>query len=251
MGEWTIHLDAPEGTSLEGTTEIAFKLLKDISGIEGVAHIEPSIGVTGPGSHDAHPLPVPGAAAWPAQEHAGADHRGDAAPALGVSGLTGRDHRANALGSGEGTGGFAIAANILGPDLEADRRLLEAGARGGAEADEPHGRKITLNISNPEMHVAVDRKRAADLGVRMATIGNTLRLAVAGDDEISLLQGRLRAVSGEDARARKPAGRHRGDRTADRAIGDRHGAHRQHRDHRARARAPRRCSGRIASSRSA
>jgi HAE1 family hydrophobic/amphiphilic exporter-1 len=31
----------------------------------------------------------------------------------------------------------------------------------------------------------VDRKRAADLGVRMATIGNTLRLAVAGDDEIS------------------------------------------------------------------
>src|SRR6476660_5515105 len=50
MGEWTIHLDAPEGTSLQGTTEIAFKLLKDISGIEGVAQIEPSIGVSGPGS---------------------------------------------------------------------------------------------------------------------------------------------------------------------------------------------------------
>src|SRR5207248_4836454 len=33
--------------------------------------------------------------------------------------------------------------------------------------------------------VAVDRRRAADLGVRMATIGNTLRLAVAGDDRIS------------------------------------------------------------------
>src|SRR5947209_9437733 len=45
--------------------------------------------------------------------------------------------------------------------------------------------KISLNISNPEIHVAVDRRRAADLGVRMATIGNTLRLAVAGDDEIS------------------------------------------------------------------
>src|SRR6185436_14736652 len=45
--------------------------------------------------------------------------------------------------------------------------------------------KIALNVSNPEIHVAVDRKRAADLGVRMATIGNTLRLAVAGDDEIS------------------------------------------------------------------
>ncbi len=45
--------------------------------------------------------------------------------------------------------------------------------------------KIALNVSNPEVHVAVDRKRAADLGVRMATIGNTLRLAVSGDDQIS------------------------------------------------------------------
>src|SRR5262249_4670675 len=33
--------------------------------------------------------------------------------------------------------------------------------------------------------VDVDRRRAADLGVRMATIGNALRLAVSGDDEIS------------------------------------------------------------------
>jgi multidrug efflux pump subunit AcrB len=45
--------------------------------------------------------------------------------------------------------------------------------------------KLSLSLSNPEIHVAVDRKRAADLGVRMATIGSALRLAVAGDDEIS------------------------------------------------------------------
>ena len=47
MGDWTVHVDAPEGTSLQGTTEVAFKLLKEISGIEGVAQIEPSIGVSG------------------------------------------------------------------------------------------------------------------------------------------------------------------------------------------------------------
>ena len=45
--------------------------------------------------------------------------------------------------------------------------------------------KINLSLSNPEVHVAVDRRRAADLGVRMATVGNTLRLAVSGDDQIS------------------------------------------------------------------
>ena len=90
-----------------------------------------------------------------------------------------------ALGSGEGAGGFAIWANILGPDLnqiaEYSKRTLAAAQKLPSLADV----KITLNVSNPEIHVAVDRKRAADLGVRMATIGNTLRLAVAGDDEIS------------------------------------------------------------------
>src|SRR5262249_33656714 len=45
--------------------------------------------------------------------------------------------------------------------------------------------KLSLSVSNPELHVAVDRRRAADLGVRLATIGNTLRLAVSGDDQIS------------------------------------------------------------------
>ena len=37
MGEWTVHMDAPEGTSLEGTEEFAFRVLKDLQGIEGVA----------------------------------------------------------------------------------------------------------------------------------------------------------------------------------------------------------------------
>ena len=36
--------------------------------------------------------------------------------------------------------------------------------------------------------MAVDRRRAADLGVRMSTIGSTLRLAVSGDDEISFFK---------------------------------------------------------------
>jgi HAE1 family hydrophobic/amphiphilic exporter-1 len=89
------------------------------------------------------------------------------------------------LGSGEGQGGFAISANILGPDLrqltEVAMRALEA-AQHTPSLTEP---KLSLSVSNPEIHVAVDRRRAADLGVRMATIGNTLRLAVAGDDRIS------------------------------------------------------------------
>src|SRR5207248_5605013 len=40
MGEWTVHMDAPEGTSLEGTQELAFRVLKDFQGIDGIADIE-------------------------------------------------------------------------------------------------------------------------------------------------------------------------------------------------------------------
>ncbi len=185
MGEWTVHLDAPEGTSLSGTTDVAFKLLKVLSGIEGVAQIEPSIGVSGPGSQShihflCQALPLDQRRNTQAAMVAEMRRRLAAYPSYRPS-ITTR----SALGSGEGTGGFAIAANILGPDLhqiaDYSKRALLAAQRLPSLADV----KITLSVSNPEIHVAVDRKRAADLGVRMATIGNTLRLAVAGDDEIS------------------------------------------------------------------
>jgi len=187
MGEWTVHLDAPEGTSLEGTTEIAFKLLKEVSGIEGVAHIEPSIAVSGAqASSPTHIHFLCQALPMDQRKHTQSEiitemRRRLAAHQSYRPSITSR----NALGSGEGTGGFAIAANILGPDLaqiaEYSKRALVAAAKLPSLTDV----KINLNLSNPEVHVAVDRRRAADLGVRMATVGNTLRLAVSGDDQIS------------------------------------------------------------------
>jgi HAE1 family hydrophobic/amphiphilic exporter-1 len=190
MGEWTIHLDAPEGTSLEGTSEIAFKLLEELEGIEGVAQIEPSIAVSGMvGSSPTHihflcqALPIEERKNTQAQIITEMRRRLAAHPGNRPS-ISSR----TALGSGEGTGGFAISANILGPDLahivEYSKKALVA-AQSVPSLTEV---KIGLNVSNPEVHVAVDRKRAADLGVRMATIGNTLRLAVSGDDQISFFK---------------------------------------------------------------
>jgi HAE1 family hydrophobic/amphiphilic exporter-1 len=187
MGEWTVHLDAPEGTSLEGTTEVAFKVLKAVTGIEGVAHIEPSVAVSGmQASSPTHihflcqALPID--ERKNTQSEIITEMRRRLAPYQSYKpSITSR----NALGSGEGTGGFAISANILGPDLqeiaEYSKRALAAAQKLPSLTDV----KITLNLSNPEVHVAVDRRRAADLGVRMSTVGNTLRLAVSGDDQIS------------------------------------------------------------------
>jgi hydrophobe/amphiphile efflux-1 (HAE1) family protein len=186
MGEWIIHVDAPEGTSLEGTSEIAFRLVDELKGIEGVADIEPSVGVSANLSSPTHihflcqALPVDQRTNTQAQIITEMRKRLAAHPSYRPS-ISSR----TALGSGEGNISFPIALQILGPDLaqiaEYSKKALAA-AQSVPSLTEP---KISLNVSNPEIHVAVDRKRAADLGVRMATIGNTLRLAVSGDDEIS------------------------------------------------------------------
>ena len=186
MGEWIVHIDAPEGTALEGTSEIAFNLLKELEGIEGVAQIEPSIGVTANVGSPTHihflcqALPIGQRKNTQAQIITEMRRRLAAHQSLRPS-ISSR----TALGSGEGVGGFAIAANILGPDLDHIAEYSKKALAAAQNIPSLTEVKIGLNVSNPEVHIAVDRKRAADLGVRMATIGNTLRLAVAGDDEIS------------------------------------------------------------------
>jgi len=196
MGEWTAHMDAPEGTSLEGTQEIAFNVLKDLQGVEGVAAIEPLVnpggsGVAGGGggSNVTHihfnfqALPIEERKHTQAEMITELRRRLSKYPGYRPS-ISSR----NALGSGEGAGGYAISANILGPDLKQltdyAMKALEV-AQHTPSIAEP---KLSLSVSNPEIHIAVDRRRAADLGVRMATVGNTLRLAVAGDDQISFFK---------------------------------------------------------------
>jgi hydrophobic/amphiphilic exporter-1 (mainly G- bacteria), HAE1 family len=195
MGEWTAHMDSPEGTSLEGTEELAFRVLKDLQGIEGVAEIEPIVNPGGSGAAGAgsggggvathfhfnfQAVPVDQRKRTQSEIIREVRQRLAKYPGSRPS-ISAR----NALGSGEGQGGFAISANILGPDLKQltdyAMKALDA-AQHTPSLAEP---KLSLSVSNPEIHVAVDRRRAADLGVRMDTIGNTLRLAVAGDDRIS------------------------------------------------------------------
>jgi HAE1 family hydrophobic/amphiphilic exporter-1 len=90
----------------------------------------------------------------------------------------------NPLGGSE-SGGFGFQATMQGPDMETvsnySLKLLSAGQHVPSIVD----MKTSVSNSNPEIHVAVDRGRAADLGVSMSTVGDTLRTMVAGEDEIS------------------------------------------------------------------
>lgn len=77
-----------------------------------------------------------------------------------------------------------IDFSILGPDLNALYHYAEELRRrapelGLIDAD------ITLKMESPELHVEIDRARAADLGVDTQDIAAALRLMVGGDDRVS------------------------------------------------------------------
>jgi HAE1 family hydrophobic/amphiphilic exporter-1 len=179
MGEWTIHLDVPEGTSIEGSSALAKALAREMEGIPGIAEIQPAMLEQPNHIHlicYAQPFD---------QRSATEDEMIDAMrqrllkhPSYRFA-ITPRD----VLGASGGN--FAINANLLSPDLtrltDYSMRLLKKAQSMPTLTDI----KMTIPVPTPEIHVAVDRRRAADLGVRISTIGNALRLAVSGDDEIS------------------------------------------------------------------
>jgi len=88
------------------------------------------------------------------------------------------------LGGGESSF-YPIQLNLMGPDL---RQLSSYSLRVLADVQQMpfiSDSKSAVNLSNPELRVAVDRQRAADLGVRIADLARALRLMVSGEDEIS------------------------------------------------------------------
>jgi HAE1 family hydrophobic/amphiphilic exporter-1 len=84
-----------------------------------------------------------------------------------------------------GGGNFDIDIAIRGPELE---RLAEYTETLRARSRELGGlpdADTTLKLTSPELRVAIDRDRAADLGVSPRDIGTGLRLLVGGDEEVT------------------------------------------------------------------
>ena len=84
--------------------------------------------------------------------------------------------------SGAGFRAQAIVLNVRGPDL---RELERTSDQILAEMKQIPGlvdQDTTLNIGNPEIHVQLDRAKAADLGVRAQDVASALRTMVAGEE---------------------------------------------------------------------
>jgi HAE1 family hydrophobic/amphiphilic exporter-1 len=186
MGEFTVHVDLPEGSAIEATHEAGNEMSAKLRQIEGVAHIEQSIFQRPSHVHLMVQLQPIEERKVP-QEQIVKQFRSILAtyPSYRPNVMVRTPLGGGGEGGGGGGGGSPISANLLGPDLdklaEYSMALLAKVQTIPSLTDVRSG----LDISGPEIKVVVDRRRAADLGVRMSTVGSTLRLMVSGDDEIS------------------------------------------------------------------
>lgn len=180
MGEFTAHVDTPQGTSLEGTREIAEGVVKELRGQEGVDRMSYLVGADRVNHFHVFFYLKPQAERSISQEEVMANVRRILATHPGYApAITAK----NPLGGGNAN--FAIQASLMGPDMsrlyDYSQKLLLNAQKLPSVVDA----KTTFSNASPEVHVSVDRARAADLGVRISDIGGALRLMVAGDDEIS------------------------------------------------------------------
>jgi HAE1 family hydrophobic/amphiphilic exporter-1 len=188
MGQITVHMDTPQGTSLEGTVEAARDIVKDLTGLEGVGQLQYVAGMGKVNHFHVMLFLKPLNERNVSQADIVATLRQILSTRPGSSPtVTGRTALGGGGGGGEGGGGtyFAIQASLQGPDVgklyDYSQALLGAAQQTPSLVDA----KTNYSNASPEVRVAVDRARAADLGVRMSTIGGLLRLMVSGDDEIS------------------------------------------------------------------
>ena len=180
QGEFQLVIDAPEGTSLQGMEKVVNGLTPQLKALPAVAHVMPTIFERVNHSHIFIELKPIG------ERKETQDQVADAVRAMML------DHQnlkptvliKTPLGGGESSF-YPIQVNLTGPDLRRNAnyalQLLAAVQKKPYISDSRAG----VNLSNPEIRIAVDRQRAADLGVRISDLARALRLMVSGEDDIS------------------------------------------------------------------
>ncbi len=78
---------------------------------------------------------------------------------------------------------------VNGPDIDALHEVGEELRRRVAEIPGIVDVDIDLDVNKPELDVIPDRARAADLGIELTTIADTLRILLGGDDITHYKQG--------------------------------------------------------------
>ncbi|HAZ62313.1 MAG TPA: AcrB/AcrD/AcrF family protein [Armatimonadetes bacterium] len=188
QSQFSITVRTPEGTSLSGTRAILEDIADQAWELPEVKNVVVTVG-SGQQSaaNDGQVFVQLNEVEDRADRHTTqfdlmANARETILPRYEGRGLTMAVTSASVVGGGHMSG---ITMAITGPDID---RLTEYSARlvsavrqlpGVADADS------SLIAGKPELRAIIDRQRAADLGVDVSALAQTLRLAVAGDDKIT------------------------------------------------------------------
>ena len=184
MGEFTVHIDTPQGTSLEGTTAIARQVVEEVRGQEGVARVAYLAGADrGNHFHIMFYLQPPDEREVSQDDVIARIRRILAAHPGYAPIVTARNPLAAAAGAAAAISPSRPACSApISPSCTTTRSSC-CSARSSRRA---------WWTRNPRSATPARRctsrwigRSAADLGVRISTIGSALRLMVSGDDEIS------------------------------------------------------------------
>lgn len=182
QSQFGIEVRSPEGTSLEATQMILARVARDVRKLEGVKYTVTSTADTEQRISNVGEVFVKLVNPWDrsfAQDEVMDYIRKNVLPKYDAEKLRASvTHIAAIAGSGSQA---AIQYTVGGPDMkkleEYSGKIMESlrAYPGAVDVDS------TLVLGKPQYGVTVDRAKAADLGVSIADIANTLRLLVAGD----------------------------------------------------------------------
>ncbi|HEY5068676.1 MAG TPA: efflux RND transporter permease subunit, partial [Candidatus Acidoferrum sp.] len=168
----------PEGTSLEKTTQMAQDMAGRVVALPEVAFVQTL--THGPTNH-AHLF----IGLVPRTERK-RTHEQMAGVVRGILGsyrnITYNVRLPSVLG---GETYFPIAAVIRGPEIDRLAEISKKIANRMRQFPELVDVNPSLNLNTPELQVKLDRQRAADIGVRMMDVSDSVRLFYSGEDEIT------------------------------------------------------------------
>ncbi|MCP3100796.1 efflux RND transporter permease subunit [Myxococcus sp. K15C18031901] len=199
---FAINIRTPEGTSLQSTLIVAERIARETRRIPGVAHTLTTIGDGArrtPNVANIYVRLVDPVERTQSQQELGARVRRD------IISKQPKELRIDVSDVSAFSGGSSKSVQYIlnGPDLDMlggySQRIVEELRKfpGAADVDS------SMVLGKPEVRVHVLRDKAADLGVQVADIANTLRLLVGGMDVSTFQDGgedydvRLRAQASD------------------------------------------------------
>ncbi len=181
QGQFQITVRAPEGTSLETTQSLAGRIAEDTRKLPGVDYTVVTIGDSTQQTHNLANIfvklkPVAQRDASLTQQSITIMARDKVLPQYGSLRTSAGQIAEFSTGAPPATVIYYLSGPNLDKLTEYSTKILEQYKKvpGIVDADS------SLIIGKPELGVNIDRQRAADLGVSVSDISNTLRLMVGG-----------------------------------------------------------------------